>query len=120
MAVVIETDRLVLRRWNPRDAEPFAASNADPRVMDFFPGTVSRKESNAIIDISPLHGSSYVAARNSRKRSKQLNRRTQRRAAAMTIVAKGTNVPSLSPRRRTFSPRRLLTRQRCAHRTLFL
>ena len=51
MAVVIETDRLVLRRWGPSDAEPFATLNADPRVMEFFPNTLSRNESNAIIDI---------------------------------------------------------------------
>lgn len=50
MAVVIETGRLVLRRWNARDAEPFANLNADPRVMEFFPTTLSRKESDAIID----------------------------------------------------------------------
>jgi RimJ/RimL family protein N-acetyltransferase len=51
MAGVIETDRIVLRRWDPRDAEPFASLNADPRVMEFFPKTLNRKESNAIIDI---------------------------------------------------------------------
>jgi RimJ/RimL family protein N-acetyltransferase len=49
--VVIDTDRLVLRRWEPRDAEPFAALNADPRVMEYFSNTLSPKESNAIIDI---------------------------------------------------------------------
>lgn len=51
MTVMIETGRLVLRRWDARDAEPFATLNADPRVMEFFPNTLSRKESNAIIDI---------------------------------------------------------------------
>ena len=30
---VLETERLILRRWQPRDREPFAALNADPEVM---------------------------------------------------------------------------------------
>lgn len=51
MAVVIETGRLVLRRWEPRDAEPFAALNSDPRVMEFLPNMLSRDKSNAMIGI---------------------------------------------------------------------
>lgn len=66
MAVVIETDRLVLRRWDPSDAEPFATLNADTRVMEFFPNTLSRNESNAIIDIIETrinqHGFGFWAA----------------------------------------------------------
>jgi RimJ/RimL family protein N-acetyltransferase len=47
--MVIETNRLVLRRWQSSDAAPFASLNADPRVMEFFPATLSRAESEAMI-----------------------------------------------------------------------
>ena len=47
--MVIETDRLILRRWQASDAEPFANLNADPRVMEFFPATLSRAETEAMI-----------------------------------------------------------------------
>jgi RimJ/RimL family protein N-acetyltransferase len=43
----IRTDRLLLRRWGPEDREPFAAMNADPRVMEHFPALLSREESDA-------------------------------------------------------------------------
>ena len=45
-APVIETARLRLRRWLPRDRAPFAAMNADPAVMD-FPRPLTRAESDA-------------------------------------------------------------------------
>ncbi|HEU4973832.1 MAG TPA: GNAT family N-acetyltransferase [Baekduia sp.] len=32
----VRTERLLLRRWTPADAEPLAAINADPRVMRFI------------------------------------------------------------------------------------
>lgn len=43
---VIETERLVLRPWRESDLEPFARLNADPRVMEYFPSILSRKESD--------------------------------------------------------------------------
>ena len=46
----IRTERLLLRRWRPADREPFAALNADPRVMKHFPGTLSRQESDALVE----------------------------------------------------------------------
>lgn len=49
-AVEIRTDRLILRRWQDRDREPFAALNADPVVMEHFPGPMSREASDAFID----------------------------------------------------------------------
>lgn len=49
-AVHIETDRLLLRDWSDKDTEPFAAMNADPRVMEFFPQPLSREASDALID----------------------------------------------------------------------
>ena len=48
--VHIETERLLLRDWTDDDAVPFAAINADPRVMEFFPGLLSRAESDALMD----------------------------------------------------------------------
>ena len=47
--MAIETPRLILRRWQSADVEPFARLNADPRVMKFFPATLSRAETEAMI-----------------------------------------------------------------------
>lgn len=44
----IRTDRLRLRRWLASDREPFAALNADARVMEYFPSVLSREESDAL------------------------------------------------------------------------
>lgn len=46
----LETDRLRLRAWRPQDREPFADLNADPSVMEYYPTTLSRSESDAIVD----------------------------------------------------------------------
>ena len=46
----IETERLILRHWLTADSEPFAALNADPRVMEFFPSPLTRKLSDEFID----------------------------------------------------------------------
>src|SRR5688572_6625550 len=52
---MLETERLLLRRWKPSDREPFAQLNADPRVMEFFPGCLSRNESDLLIDRMEAH-----------------------------------------------------------------
>jgi ribosomal-protein-alanine N-acetyltransferase len=44
----LRTERLWLRRWVPDDLAPFAALNADPRVMEYFPAVLSRAESDAL------------------------------------------------------------------------
>lgn len=44
------TDRLILRRWRKYDREPFAQLNADARVMEFFPQTLSRADSDSLVD----------------------------------------------------------------------
>ena len=44
---MIETERLLLRQWRDDDFQPFAALNADPEVMEYFPALVSRAESDA-------------------------------------------------------------------------
>ena len=46
----LQTERLLLRRWLARDRGPFAAMNADPEVMEHFPGPLSRAESGALIE----------------------------------------------------------------------
>ncbi|TDC64749.1 N-acetyltransferase [Actinomadura sp. GC306] len=45
----LRTERLVLRHWRDGDREPFAALNADPRVMEHFPARLTRAESDALI-----------------------------------------------------------------------
>ncbi len=44
----LSTPRLTLRQWRSDDLEPFAALNADPEVMRFFPAALSREESDAL------------------------------------------------------------------------
>jgi RimJ/RimL family protein N-acetyltransferase len=46
----IETDRLLLRPWREADREPWAAMNADRQVREFFPGTLTREQSDASLD----------------------------------------------------------------------
>ncbi len=38
-----------MRSWREEDLEPFAALNADPIVMEFFPSTLTRQESDALV-----------------------------------------------------------------------
>lgn len=46
---MIDTERLVLRRWHDRDRETFYAHCADPDVMRYFPALLSREEVDAAI-----------------------------------------------------------------------
>ena len=50
MATTLVTERLILRDWRDDDREPFAALNADPRVMEHYPATLTREESDGFID----------------------------------------------------------------------
>lgn len=52
---MLETRRLLLRRWRDSDREPFAALNSDPRVMQFFPAVLSRAESDQLVDWIEAH-----------------------------------------------------------------
>ena len=47
---VIRTDRLIMRRWREADRQPFAALNADPEVMYYFPAPLDRAASDAMVD----------------------------------------------------------------------
>jgi RimJ/RimL family protein N-acetyltransferase len=44
----LTTPRLRLRAWREDDLAPFAALNADPRVMEFMPRRLDRAESDAL------------------------------------------------------------------------
>jgi RimJ/RimL family protein N-acetyltransferase len=46
----ITTARLVLRRWRDDDRAPFAAMNADPDVMRYFPRPLTREESDRLME----------------------------------------------------------------------
>jgi RimJ/RimL family protein N-acetyltransferase len=44
------TERLVLRGWEDSDRDALARLNADAQVMEYFPATLSRAESDAAMD----------------------------------------------------------------------
>jgi len=46
----LRTTRLLLRGWRDSDLAPFAALNADPEVMEHFPSTLSRVQSDGFAD----------------------------------------------------------------------
>jgi RimJ/RimL family protein N-acetyltransferase len=46
----LRTRRLLLRRWQAQDLEPFSAISADPEVMEHFPAPLSREQSAALIE----------------------------------------------------------------------
>ena len=45
----LRSERLLLRRWRASDLDPFAAMNADARVMEYFPRMLTRDETAAAI-----------------------------------------------------------------------
>lgn len=53
--ITLRTERLLLRPWRAEDREPFAALNADPRVMEWFPAPMTAVESNAVADRIQAH-----------------------------------------------------------------
>jgi RimJ/RimL family protein N-acetyltransferase len=52
---VLRTERLLLREWRAEDREPFAALNADPRVMEHMPALLPRAQSDALARRSEQH-----------------------------------------------------------------
>ena len=52
---LLETPRLILRAWRDEDRAPFAALNADPRVMEFMATALDRAQSDAMIDRMTAH-----------------------------------------------------------------
>lgn len=47
----LRTERLRMRRWRPGDRKPFAAMNADERVMEHFPAPLSASESDRMLEL---------------------------------------------------------------------
>jgi len=47
--------RVRLRRWRDADRAPFAALNADPRVMEYFPARPDRRQSDVLVDRFESH-----------------------------------------------------------------
>ncbi len=52
---MIITERLILRPWKESDRALFAKLNADPEVMEFFPKTLTRSESDELVDRLAVH-----------------------------------------------------------------
>jgi RimJ/RimL family protein N-acetyltransferase len=52
---MLTTERLLLREWQESDRQPFAVMNADPRVMQFMPNTLTCKESDLLVDRIQKH-----------------------------------------------------------------
>jgi RimJ/RimL family protein N-acetyltransferase len=53
---LLRTDRLLLREWTAADREDFAEMSSDPAVMELlYPGTLSRKESDELVDRFQAH-----------------------------------------------------------------
>lgn len=48
--MLIETDRIILRRWQESDRLPFAQMNADPRVIEFLGPPLTPQDSSAAVD----------------------------------------------------------------------
>lgn len=46
---MIATERLILRPWKDDDIAPFAALNADPQVMEFFPSIRTEEQTKASV-----------------------------------------------------------------------
>ena len=46
----LRTPLLLLRAWREEDKDAFAAMNADPEVMRYFPGTMDRAASDELAD----------------------------------------------------------------------
>ena len=57
MHTIIEpqTPRLNLLAWQDRHVAPFAAMNADPEVMRYFPAPLTRAQSDALTDVLAAH-----------------------------------------------------------------
>jgi len=55
MSEGLTTKRLVLRSWRESDRQPFRHLNADPRVMEFMPGTLSAQSSDEVMERIETH-----------------------------------------------------------------
>jgi RimJ/RimL family protein N-acetyltransferase len=51
--VDMTTERLLLRRWREADRQPWAAMCADPEVMRYLPGPLTRQQAEEFVDAMP-------------------------------------------------------------------
>ncbi len=49
--IVIETNRIILRRWQEADLEPFISMNADSEVMHYFPSVLNENETKSLYEV---------------------------------------------------------------------
>jgi RimJ/RimL family protein N-acetyltransferase len=50
MTIELSTPRLLLRGWREADKAAYAALNADPEVMHYFPSSLTAEQSDAMVD----------------------------------------------------------------------
>ena len=66
MLLRVQTERLLLRPWEPRDRAPFSIINADRVIMSYMPRTLTRAQSDETVDhyLADAHrtGFGYLAA----------------------------------------------------------
>lgn len=55
----LETDRSLLRHWRAEDLSLFAIINSDPKVMEYFPATMTEEESNNLASKINNHFEEY-------------------------------------------------------------
>lgn len=51
----LTTSRLLLRPWRTSDRSAFAAINADPVVMEYFPSILTAEQTEAMVDRIEVH-----------------------------------------------------------------
>ena len=56
---ILETERLILRRWQKSDLEPMYEINQDKKVMKYFPGLQNRVTTKQFIDKVVDHFDKY-------------------------------------------------------------
>ena len=57
----IETERLILRLWSARDFEPFAQMSADPEVMQWLGGVLTRERARFERELARARGMELFA-----------------------------------------------------------
>ncbi|TGL63232.1 GNAT family N-acetyltransferase [Leptospira sarikeiensis] len=56
---MLETSRLLLRKWKQEDLEPFSKMNSNPQVMRFFPKLLNQSETGNLISKMQDHWEKY-------------------------------------------------------------
>lgn len=52
---ILETERLILRKWKPGDLGPFSRINADERIMEYMLNPLTEEETKAYMDRISKH-----------------------------------------------------------------